>query len=315
VVENHTTAVLRWQDFVDKVERNREVRRSLGEERTALVLSVAAEPANKQRALERIKLTEARRAIDPPPRLVQDLMQVGMTREEAEQLVADVKARRVAPDELRARLPHLPGRVLARLTEIAGVPPDGGDGGERPSTESVQVGTCLEAILRLARPGRRLPRVLRLERYRADEGAHLELSFGPNQITVSTSDLVGWDETVRRLSTPAAEASEVPFQVSTTAAPGRPDLYFSLPIRTHWLAGYAELWPDEAFWQAAGALDTAFRGAWDDLRRRVATTCGPRSIRNGAAATRPTRPAKTTTPCTRSSTSRTWRIGSASTAS
>ena len=108
IAENHAIAVLRWQDLVDRVERNREARKSLGEEGARLILSVGVDPSHKQRVLETLTLAEARRALVPAPRLVQDLMHEGMTREEAEQLVADVKAKRISPDALPAHVPPAP---------------------------------------------------------------------------------------------------------------------------------------------------------------------------------------------------------------
>ena len=152
--------------------------------------------------------------------------------------------------------------MITQLRRIDRTPTHGEDGDR-------QVGTCLEAVLSLARARPGLPTVLRLERSDVDGGGFLDLSIGPHRLGVSASEPAEPDETMRALSTPAAGASEVPFQVSTPDAPHEPVLSFSLPIRTRWLDGFTECWPTDKYWETSAALDPAFREEWEGLRQCV----------------------------------------------
>lgn len=268
---NHNTAVLRWRDFLDRSLGRKDVRGSLGEVRVQLLLHAVTEPNAKQDVLQAVSYAEALRILDPPTRIVTDLLRYGLSRDDAESLIERIKVGTVDPRQLPAGVGPLPDPLVIRLETFK-------PGGGVPETESSnEVDYCLHALLRVAASRSPFPKHLRIEQEDAEAGgggadiqmlaasvapAAAETSLGGRiQITLSAQD-------ARTLSVPRPGANALRLKV---VLPERGDilLQFSVKNLTGRLEPFKELWPDAEFWVQAQGLEPAHAPVWSRLQASV----------------------------------------------
>ncbi|TEU10469.1 MAG: hypothetical protein E3J21_26335 [Anaerolineales bacterium] len=257
--ENQQAAVLRWRDFLRKGTGTKSGRRTLGDERVALLRQAETDPAKREDVLTKVTLNEALSVLNPPTRPVERMMAAGFTRKQADDLVRAVKSGKAGYagelnlEPLLVGLPPLPDRVRRELEALAkGKPPTN------------RVGFCLEGLLRLAGQEHiSFPR--RLEIRRTDvEGDHCAvLEIGSDGRLHVTMD----SESARFLSVPSASGpSELQYEVHLKDdTPFR----FTLGVMPRWLEPYDEDWLSEEYWERAEALNTDHADKWRALRERV----------------------------------------------
>jgi hypothetical protein len=255
--ENHAAAVIRWREFLEKGQRNRDARTLLGVERIALLHRAEADPAVKQTVLEQVTQAEALRVLNPPTRTVERLMLAGLTRERAEWLEGEVKTGRVKPRALPPDVPALP-EDLVRLLERIAKPPDDG-----PVQESTRVTFCLEGLLRLARQRDAFPGRFRLARADSDSEDYVEFLWAGGKWTTTATP-----NAMRTLSVPTEGADELLFSV-TAVDRQEASFHFSLTNLTKRLEPYAESWPEPTFWDRSAGIDPQYGPLWRRLQDLV----------------------------------------------
>lgn len=272
--ENQAIAVMSWREFLEKGQRSRDARRLVGARRLALFQRAETDPAAKQELLEQISFGEALQIFNPPTRLVAALMQAGLLRERAEQLVADIKASRSDPRQLPVDIPPLSPALEASLKQISPVVKRDGepeeDGPAEPGIGAQRVAFCLEGLLQLAGPARPegtgpFPEQLCLASDDERGEAALTLAHGSDgqwAIEISAED-------TRVLAEPATGAAELRFKVFTPDRPDRVLIRFALENRANRLEPFREIWPAPDFWNRAAALDARHAPPWRRLEQTV----------------------------------------------
>ena len=272
--ENQQAAVLRWRDFLRKGIETKSGRQTLGDDRVALLRQVETDPSKREQVLDKVTLNEALSVLDPPTRLVAQIMVAGYTRQQAEELVRAVKSGKAGyAGDLRLELltqglPPLPDNVRHALEGLA-PPPKNGLAGEDdetssgPDTDLRRVGFCLEGLLRLAQQrDLHFPRQLEIRRTGVDDyHAMLEIaSDGRLKVTMD-------NESARFLSVPgASDTGELQYEARL---PDDTTFRFTMGVMPRWLELYAEDWLDEGYWEMAQALNPEHAHTWRALYERV----------------------------------------------
>lgn len=267
IQDNYNLAVIRWRDFLTKARRNQHAYRALGE-RIALLHKADTDPSAKESVLQQIRLDEALRAINPPTRLIGDLMKVGMQREEAEELVRGVKKGNINPDSLPPSVPSLPQDVLNRLKSVKPKPKLGDEhDDENDNISEYRVNSCMEGVLLLAKEIDKFPSHFCIARTDTDEQECAEFVYDHNTHT--------WQVTLtpraaRVLSVPSEGASDVRYRIFTPQDSDHTLFYFSLLNVTSRLEPFAEIWLNDDFWNAATEyLKPEHQAEWHSLQQAV----------------------------------------------
>lgn len=270
LLENQEAAVLRWRDFLNKGTSTKAGRDLLGASRLPAVRAAETDPAAKEQVLKAVTLTDALSVLNPPSRLVMQILSAGFTRKQAEELVSAVKAGQagtggaldLAP--LLADLPALPAWLVPELKKLA---PAGVDDGSEPEPEICRVNFALEGLLRLAAQ-RIVDLPAQLDLRRADvPAARVTVTIDPmGHLSVSMSP-----ESCRLLSSAdAARTGELQYEVLKPGA--QQALYrFTLSVMPEWLDDFSEDWLEEpGFWDRAAGLNAQNAPVWRSLQARLA---------------------------------------------
>lgn len=285
VLDNHATAVLRWREFLDRARRSKEALAVLGPERISLLARAEDDPQAGQEALKAISYDDALQALNPPTRIVMQLMTAGTTRADAEQLVTDVKVGRVDPTSLPAGLPPLTQDLVDNLRRLlpTGSTGEGEVGGgdlwiDVPSTLRVQ--SCLLAILSVASQDAPMPARLLLRR-RDDPSAAVLLMVGSDgRLAVGIADgtssqatsdnaAVSLTDALWRLSAPGTGDAELSYQLVDARDDDRVLLTFTLNNLASQIDGFEECWPADPWWASANNLSPDHHDLWDRLSAAV----------------------------------------------
>ena len=263
--DNYQTAVLRWRDFLDKAQRPKYALQLSGS-RPSLLKEAATNPGLKGQVLKMVTLAEALTILNPPSRQVEKLMNVGLGRLEAQNLLDQVKAGKIDPLIPSAEFPELPEEAIKILKPLykPRVEKDDSEGLPEVDGKPRRVGCCLEGLLQLTLEEGPLPPHLILERIEPP---------CPDQKVELRLEKEGWrptldGEAIRSLST-APKASELIFKVSSPLKKSASLIHFSLANLAGHLEGFQECWPEESFWKQAVELYPESRDRWDNLREHV----------------------------------------------
>ncbi len=273
--ENHLIAVMNWREFLEKGRRSRDARRLLGE-RLAMFEQAETDPASKEALLRQVSFAEAQQIFNPPTRLVAALMQAGLLRQRAEELVVEVKAGKVEPDKLIGDVPALLPAIQTSLQKLS--PITRGDDqteeedGKEPGLSTHRVGFCLEALIQLAGPLR--PEGGSESYTRRICLARDDVSGGPPSLTIECDESGAWrltltpDET-QVMSVPKTGAADIQYRLFLPERPERVLMRFSLENLAGRLEPFREIWPETAFWDRAAALDVKHAPLWRRLQAVV----------------------------------------------
>jgi len=262
--DNFTSASLRWHDFVDRSLRGKEARRLLGNERVSMIRQSETEPSVRSKIFSTVTFDEAIQVLNPPTALENSLMLAGLRRENAAELVREIKNGTIDPLKMPAGTPTLPGTLIEKLLKIGPKKEVDEEGSEKES-ELKRVDFCLEALLRLAQSTNPLPRQIKISR--EDLGPEI---FATIEMTSERKlDIDLPSETARLLSTPKEGSSELVFFIWDQKKPETILSTFSLENRTGRFDSYMEIWPDEAYWEQASQLDPKHADVWLNLRNQA----------------------------------------------
>lgn len=267
--DNHKAAVLRWRDFLEKGQRNRDARELLGSARRALLEQAETEPRVKEEVLREITLSEALSVLNPPSQTVLRLMNLGMLRHEAEAFVEKIKDGTIDPENLPGGTPSLPAELVTLLKRYVPKTDDSDDDDDlEPDSEVRRISFCLEGVLRVAGQIAPLPARLGLKRADRDDNAVAYITIDANEkIQVSmTADVT------RALAVPNEGASELRFKLFNPEIKDENQqglAYFSLENLAGRIEGYEEFWPEPSFWAEVAALYPDHASLWQELAHQT----------------------------------------------
>jgi hypothetical protein len=263
ITENHLTAVIRWRDFIEKGQRNRDARNLLGPERLGTVQRAEIDPSIKAVILGCVTLDEALRVLNPPTRLVEALMRSGMLRDEAEELVTRSKQGKLDFNSPPPEVAALDPETKLALERVAPKPDENGEE-DKPELENRQVNFCLEGVLRLA--GRVVPVSKQLWLSRSDTNLDGKAAIFIDPLSGISVDIT--TEDARSLSMPG-KTGNLEFAINDPQRSDQPIYYFSLQNLAARLEPYAEFWPSQEFWDRAAGLDPAYADLWQQFHALV----------------------------------------------
>lgn len=264
--ENHKAAVIRWRDFLEKGQNNRDAKELLGSARRELLQQAGADPRAKEKILHEVSLSEALSILNPPSQTVLRLMNLGLLRHEAEAFVDKVKDGTIDPQNPPIGTPTLPDDLVRLLKRYK--PQDDDEEEEVISSEQEirRASFCLEGILRFVGQQAPLPSRLGLARADKEDSAAAYLTIGSDErlhVTLTP-------EVIRTLAVPNEGAGELRFRLFDPEAKEKDKsilTYFTLENQAGNIEGYEEYWPDAKFWQEATGLDPTYVDLWQELEK------------------------------------------------
>lgn len=269
--DNHQAAVLRWRDFLDKGANTKAGRAIIGDTRVQLLRAVEIDPARRTDVLAQVTLNEALSVLNPPTRLVERIMAVNYSRDQAEEIVRAAKAGAAGfsghfdLSKLTAGLLPLTEALQHELARLAPQDKDDDDPPPDPEADLRRVGFCLEGLLRLARQEQiAFPRQLELRRTDNDSNTCATITVGDdNRLSIALTS-----EAARVLSMPGASGTgELQYAIHL---PSDKDFRFTLGMLPRWLESFAEDWLKKEYWDQAEQLNPDYVSQWRALRDRVA---------------------------------------------